>query len=100
MSASIERVVERPRRSRGRPRIMSGDEVLEQVRDLAERGALFRVHRTHSDLYARARRLFGSWAMAVRAAGIDYPQTIQRARALAAAARKRRRPTNSNRANG
>jgi hypothetical protein len=79
-----------PRR-RGRPLEMSPEEVLEHVRRLADRGdGLFRVHRTHSGLYARARRLFGSWSAAVLAAGLDYGTAIIRARTRALATRKRR----------
>ena len=72
---------------------MSPEEVLEHVRRLADRGdGLFRVHRTHSGLYARARRLFGSWSAAVLAAGLDYGTAIIRARTRALATRSGARP--------
>jgi len=69
-----------PRR-RGRPSLMPPFVLLERIRRLSERRqGLFRVHRTHGDLYARARRQFGSWQAAVRAAGCDYTTAIERAR--------------------
>ena len=77
---------------RGRPVEMAPLRVLERIRQLAGRSAgLFRVHRTHSALYARARRQFGSWAAAVAAAGIDYRQSLDRARERSVATRRRRR---------
>jgi len=55
--------------------------VIVQIRELAAGGdGLFRVHRTHPDLYARARRYFGSWAAAVGVAGLDYASAIRVAR--------------------
>lgn len=84
-----------PRR-RGRPSLMSPLALLERIRQLATRTeGLFRIHRTHSGLYARARRQFGSWSAAVRAAGVDYQDTISRARARSLRSRRqrgRRRP--------
>jgi hypothetical protein len=69
------------RRPRGRPLEMSREEVLARIRALAEsRTGLFRVHHVDSRLYARSRRLFGSWSEAVRAAGIDYQDSLRRAR--------------------
>ena len=85
-----------PRRSsrRGRPVEMEPTRVLERIRQLAERGhGLFRIHRTHSALYARARRQFGSWAAAVAAAGLDYDGSLDRARQRSIATRRRRRRT-------
>jgi hypothetical protein len=82
----------RPSRPRGRPALMSAPAVIDRIRELAERGALFRVHHTHGRLYARARRQFGSWARAVRAAGIDYRQAVSRARARSLESRRRRPP--------
>ncbi len=77
---------------RGRPVEMAPLRVLERIRQLAGRPAgLFRVHRTHSALYARARRQFGSWAEAVAAAGVDYRRTLDRARERSVATRRRRR---------
>jgi hypothetical protein len=51
---------------------------------------LFRVHLTDGDLYARARRMFGSWAAAVAAAGVDYRRTIATARERSLETRRRR----------
>ena len=69
------------RRKRGRPLEMSPDELLARIRSLASsRTGLFRVHRVEGKLYARARRLFGSWSEAVRAAGLDYQDAVRRAR--------------------
>lgn len=66
---------------RGRPLLMSRERVLERIRTLAAGdGGLFRVHRGHPALYARARRLFGSWSGAVAAAGLDYPFALAVAR--------------------
>jgi hypothetical protein len=84
----------RPRR-RGRPIEMAPETVLERIQLLATRDeGLFRVHRTHPALYARARRLFGSWEGAVRASGLDYPGIVARAFERAAQSRRRspRRP--------
>jgi hypothetical protein len=76
----LMRETETPRR-RGRPSLMPPLAVLERIRRLsARRQGLFRVHHTHGDLYARARRQFGSWQAAVRAAGCDYASAIDRAR--------------------
>lgn len=75
-----------PTPMRGRPARMSRATVLEHIRRLGEGEAgLFRVHRTQGALYARARRQFGSWAAAVQAAGIDYRETLRRARQRGAA---------------
>jgi len=79
-----------PRR-RGRPLEMSPDEVLGRIRQLAERGELFRVHVGHPALYARARRQFGSWAAAVARAGADYAGAVEAARRRAIDARRSRR---------
>jgi len=92
MSETTETCVPRPARPRGRPVLMTAPALIDRIRELADRGGLFRVHRTHGRLYARARRQFGSWARAVRAAGIDYRQAVARARARSLEAR-RRRPT-------
>jgi hypothetical protein len=79
-------------RRRGRPLEMSPDDLLEIIRQLSRRGAgLFRVHRTHPGLYARARRLFGSWSGAVMAAGIDYSQVVTAAIERSVSNRQRRR---------
>ena len=53
--------------------------IVAAIRDLHGRtGSLSRVHRSHPDLYARARRAFGSWREAVGAAGLDYRGEIDR----------------------
>lgn len=76
---------------RGRRALVSAGAVLERIRRLDRReDGLFRVHRRHGSLYARARRQFGSWALALGAAGIDYRATLERARARAATTRRRR----------
>jgi hypothetical protein len=69
--------------------LMTAAAVIECIRELADRNALFRVHLTQGRLYARARRQFGSWERAVRAAGIDYRQAVARARARSLEARRR-----------
>lgn len=66
---------------RGRPLLVSREAVLERIRQLSARPeGLYRIHRSHPALYARARRLCGSWAAAVRAAGLDYEAAIGAAR--------------------
>jgi len=81
-----------PAAGRGRPRLMSSTAVLEKIGQLAtRRDGLFRVHHTHPGLYARARRQFGSWAAAVRAAGVDYDTALTAARSRSIQARRRRR---------
>ena len=80
-----------PRRRRGRPLEMSPGELLERIRDRAAAGALFRVHLAEPALYARARRLFGSWARALAAAGLDHRAAVSEARRRAHEARRRTR---------
>jgi hypothetical protein len=64
-------------------------ELLQRIRALAEsEQGLFRVHQSHPDVYARARRQFGSWARAVQAAGIDYRQVVALARVRALRSRR------------
>lgn len=73
---------------------MSANEVLQLIRELSQRReGLFRVHLASPGLYARARRLFGSWSAAVRGAGVDYEvlQSVARARSLQSRRRNRRR---------
>jgi hypothetical protein len=77
-----------PRR-RGRPPIASADEVLDHIRTVATNNALFRVHIDQPALYARARRLWGSWAGALKAAGLDYDGAMAEARRRALATRRR-----------
>jgi hypothetical protein len=70
---------------------MPPGEVLARIRHLAAtENGLFRVHRTHGDLYARARRQFGSWAAAVSAAGVDYATAVNAARHRATETRRQR----------
>lgn len=78
-------------RGRGRPTLMRPDVVLERIRNIAREGGLYRIHRTHSSLYARARRQFGSWAGAVQAAGLDYSQAVNVARRRSIETRRRLR---------
>ena len=81
------------KRRPGRPLEMSADEVLVAIRWLAGREeGLFRIHRAYPALYARARRLFGSWHAAVRTAGVDYQahQGAAKARSLRNRRRNRR----------
>jgi len=80
-----------PGRGRGRPLLMTREAVLEKIRQLAAREeGIFRVHLTHSGLYARARRMFGSWAAALEAAGVNYGQTVAHARGRALRSRRNR----------
>jgi len=82
-----------PRRGIGRPLEMAADEVLQAIRARAGGPAgLFRVHLAEPALYARARRLFGSWSAAVRQAGVDYAalQSLARVRSLETRRRNRR----------
>ena len=68
--------------------------VIELIQRLERRQqSLFRIHVSHPALYARARRFFGSWAAAVRAAGLDYPLAVRRARQQSLLTRRRRRLT-------
>jgi len=68
------------RRPRGRPLTMSRAALLRKIQQLALRPeGLFRVHRSHPHIYARARRQFGSWADSVEAAGLEYPEAMDRA---------------------
>jgi len=81
----------RQRRRRGRPLEMSAEQLLERIRERASLGGLFRVHLAEPALYARARRLFGSWARALAAAGLDHTATVSAARRRAHEARRRAR---------
>jgi hypothetical protein len=84
--------VEEPRRKRGRPLEMTPAQVLDRIRRLSASGdGLYRIHHTNSDLYARARRQFGSWAAAVAAAGVDYAGAVSAARRRAGETRRTRR---------
>lgn len=82
---------DRPRRKRGRPLEMMPQEVLRRIRELAERGQLFRVHLDTPALYARARRLYGTWAAALGAAGLNHGQAVAAARQRSLETRRRRR---------
>ena len=78
MSASIS---DFSSRRRGRPALMTREQTLDAIREIAtQHDGLFRIHRRHADLYARARRLFGSWSAAVKSAGLDYDAAIGAAR--------------------
>jgi hypothetical protein len=80
-----------PGRRRGRPPKMSAQEILDRIRRLAvSRGGLFRVHQRNASLYARARRIFGSWSAAVRTAGLDYGEALIGARRRSARKRRHR----------
>jgi len=84
----------RPNRSPRRrpPRDAQERAVLERIRTVAgRRPGLFRVHRNHSRLYARARRLFGSWAAALAAAGFDHALVVSVSNRRAIETRRRRR---------
>ena len=59
---------------------MPPNEVLRRIRAEFEHGALFRMHREHPALYARARRMFGSWAGALAEAGVDHDRAVADAR--------------------
>lgn len=78
-------------RKRGRPLEMSADEVLRLIRDKQSSGTLFRVHREQPALYARARRLFGTWARALQMAGLDHAQAMADARRRSLETRRRAR---------
>lgn len=81
-----------PRRPRGRPALHTRSEVLDEIRALARRGdGLFRIHHSHPDLYARARRFFGAWAEAVKGAGIDYESVVRAARSRSREPLRKRR---------
>ena len=74
---------------------MTREEVLSRIRHLAANGDLFRVHRDHPGLYARARRQFGSWAGAVANAGIDYSGALDEARRRSVVSRREKRAGDS-----
>jgi len=80
-----------PRRRRGRPLEMSPGDLLQRIRERAAGGGLFRVHLAEPALYARARRLFGSWARALAAAGLDHTAAVSEARRRAHESRRRTR---------
>ncbi len=62
------------KRSRGRPRLMTSEQVCAEIRRWLEApGGLTVIHRRNPALYARARRQFGNWAAAVRAARPQQP---------------------------
>ena len=84
-----------PRRPRGRPPLATRDDVIEQIRAAAQSGELFRVHLMQPALYARARRIFGTWSEALQASGIDHGSIVQQARRRAVESRRVRRATRS-----
>lgn len=69
---------------------MAPEEVLRRIAALGAEGALFRVHHQHPALYARARRLFGTWANALARAGVDPARTLDDARRRSQASRRER----------
>jgi len=75
-------------RKRGRPLEVPPADVLRRIRAEYERGTLFRMHHAQPALYARARRLFGSWARALSAAGVDHARAIADARRRSLEARR------------
>ena len=81
----------RARRKRGRPLEMQPHEVLGLIRELAGRDKLYRVHLEVPALYARARRLFGTWAAALAATGLDHRATLAAARRRSIETRRRSR---------
>ena len=66
-------------------------DVLRRIRAEFEQGKLFRMHHEQPGLYARARRLFGSWANAVAAAGVDHARALADARRRSLETRRRAR---------
>lgn len=74
---------------RGRPPLATREQVLEQIREFARDGQLFRVHLTHPALYARARRHHGTWAAALEAAGVAYEEVLSTARRRSLDGRRR-----------
>jgi hypothetical protein len=82
---------EHPRRKRGRPLEVLPQEVLRHIRELADKGQLFRVHLDAPALYARARRLYGTWAAALAAAGVNHGAAVAAARQRSLETRRRRR---------
>ncbi len=79
------------RRPPGRPALMTREAVLGRIRELSGRDdGLFRAHQRHPALYARARRMFGSWSAAIAAAGLDYVDLVVVARARAVRTRRQR----------
>jgi hypothetical protein len=78
-------------RRRGRPPLCTPESVLDEIRAEAALGQLFRVHIYKPALYARARRLWGTWGEAMRAAGLDPKVILEAARQRAVETRRRRR---------
>ena len=74
---------------RGRPLEMQPEEVIQRIRELGANGGLFRVHLDQPALYARARRLFGTWAEAVARAGHDHGRAVSEARRRSVEGRRR-----------
>ncbi len=95
--ARLASAAARPVRRRGRPPAASPEEVQAEIRRVAASEQLFRVHIARPALYARARRLWGSWAGALLAAGIDYEVAMAESRRRSSAARERRPGTHLHR---
>ena len=78
-------------RKRGRPLEMPAEHLVRRIRDHSASGLLFRVHHEAPALYARARRMFGTWAGALSAAGLDHAQALREARRRSFETRRRLR---------
>lgn len=92
LARALEHTAAPPRRrKRGRPLEVQPHEVLGRIRELWLQNALFRVHLDAPALYARARRLFGTWASALSAAGLDHAAAVEAARRRALESRRGRR---------
>jgi len=92
----LDVVVPAAPRRRGRPPLATREQVQHQIRDAAGTGRLFRVHIEQPALYARARRLWGSWAAALAEAGIDHGAIVSSARARSLETRRARRTVRAN----
>ena len=61
--------------------MMTREALLQRIREIGGNGeGLFRIHKSHPEIYARARRMFGSWSEAVKVAGFDYESAVRVAR--------------------
>jgi hypothetical protein len=78
-------------RRRGRPPLFTPDQVLAEIREASAGGTLFRVHLERPALYARARRLWGSWSSALAKAGLQPQEILEAARLRAIDTRRQKR---------
>jgi hypothetical protein len=78
-------------RRRGRPPLFAPDQVLAEIREASASGTLFRVHLERPALYARARRLWGSWSSALAKAGLQPQEILEAARLRAIETRRQKR---------